>query len=170
MKRMDIFTIQIIKPIIETAKEQANWLQYLTALSTPVLAFFGAWIARAQWKTARMKLKLDLFDKRIVVYEAVRKAFGQLMMYGKPTSELQSDYLTGIAGARWLFDKEMDEYLSVDLWSVISKLHVALTKEDSPHPLASREGLSERMELMGKINSEWQLIDSRFAPFLSLEH
>ncbi len=49
------------------------WTEYVRVLGTPVVALLAAsiagFIANRQWKTARNKLKLDLFDKRIAIYK-----------------------------------------------------------------------------------------------------
>ena len=49
------------------------WVEYVKALGTPVVAIVAASIAGAiayrQLRTARNKLKLDLFDKRMAVYQ-----------------------------------------------------------------------------------------------------
>jgi hypothetical protein len=47
-----------------------NWL---TALATPLLAGFGIYIAYRQWRTAREKVKLDLFDRRLVALQEMRR-------------------------------------------------------------------------------------------------
>lgn len=167
---MDHYTLQIFMPAIEAAKSQPIWLSYLSGFLTPVVAAFGIWIARNQWRTARMKLKLDLFDKRIVVYEAVRHALGQIMVHGKTTAEVESAYLTGIAGAKWLFDKEMGDYLDEELWGLISRLH-AVQSEQIGAPAAERlEAVEKQSKVMDEMSTHWRSIDSKFYPFLSLGH
>lgn len=168
---MDFYTLQIIKPVIETAPQQVGWLTVLTGLSTPILAAFGIWIAANQWRTARNKLKLDLFEKRIVVYDAAREAINQLMNGAEPTLELQFKYLDGIAGARWLFDEDMGKYLNVEILGMVNRMREAFAKQDTPFDLdESRAGLQDRMALMEEFRSHWDKIDSRFASFLKVGH
>lgn len=117
-----------------------------------------------------MKLKLDLFDKRIVVYEAVQNAIGQIMVHGKTSAEVESAYLIGITGAKWLFDKEMEEYLSKELWMLISRLH-AVQSEQIGAPVAERlEAVEKQSKVLDEMGSHWRSIDSKFYPFLSLGH
>ena len=167
---MDHYTLQIFMPAIEAAKSQPIWLPYLSGLLTPVVAALGIWIARSQWRTARMKLKLDLFDKRIVVYEAVRTALGQIMVHGRTSAEIESAYLIGISGATWLFDKEMHEYLSEELWKLISRLHTVQFEQIGAPADERREALVKQGKVMEEMSTHWQNIDSKFYPFLSLGH
>ena len=50
-----------------------HWTAYLSALSVPMIALFGAIIAWRQTRTARERLKLDLFDRRFAQYDAARQ-------------------------------------------------------------------------------------------------
>lgn len=167
---MDLYTLQIFMPAIEAAKSQQTWLPYLSALLTPVVALLGIWIARSQWKTARMKLKLDLFDKRMVVYEAVRHAIGQIMVHGKTSAEVESAYLIGVTGAKWLFDKEMDKYLNEKLWRLISRLHTVQFEQIGAPAEERRQAVEKQCKVMEEMSIHWQSIDSKFYPFLSLGH
>lgn len=55
---------------------EPHWTSYITALTIPVIAIVAAIIAYRQWRTAQSKLKLDLFEKRMVVYQAARDMLG----------------------------------------------------------------------------------------------
>ena len=167
---MDFYTLQIIKPVADTAKEQTDWLQYLSGLSTPTLAAFGIWIAWSQWNTARMKLKFELFDKRMVVYEAVRNIMGNLNNNDLSRTELELSYYEGISATKWLFNREMERFLSGHVFGEILRLRVALRQEDSNHPANSQQGLKERMAVLKDIAILSKNIEERFAPFLSLGH
>jgi hypothetical protein len=68
----------------ETAKSTASpdakdvkvprWVEVLSALLAPAIALLAAVIAWAQWRTARDRVKLDLFDRRMAAYERLRGA------------------------------------------------------------------------------------------------
>ncbi|MGE8453961.1 MAG: hypothetical protein ACN6OP_25800, partial [Pseudomonadales bacterium] len=57
--------------------------------------------------------------KRMHVYQAVRDALGYVGSHGKIGSEQQLAYLSGIQTEEWLFDPEVDIYLSETLWHKI---------------------------------------------------
>lgn len=47
------------------------WIQSLQALATPVIGIGVGVIAFMQWRTAHQKVVLDLFDRRLAVYNEV---------------------------------------------------------------------------------------------------
>ena len=58
---------------------------------TTIVAVAGAAIAYLQFVTARRKLMLDLFDRRLNVVEFVERAVGPFQATGKVTMENFSD-------------------------------------------------------------------------------
>lgn len=61
------------------------------ALLTPVVAVVAAYVAWQQLKTNRRKLKLDLFDRRYVVFEKIGEFIGSILTSGtvQPGKEIQ---------------------------------------------------------------------------------
>jgi len=47
------------------------WIQMLQALLTPAIAVAVGTIAFMQWRTAHQKVNLDLFERRMAIYEGV---------------------------------------------------------------------------------------------------
>jgi len=78
------------------------WLVYVQALGPPFVAFvFGAvaaMIAWRQWKTANDKLRLDLFDRRWKVFDAVKLMVNKSAIHGDFTIEDLRDFSKGIRG------------------------------------------------------------------------
>jgi len=56
---------------------------YVQALGPTIIALaasgIAGYIAFRQWLTARNRLKLDLFDKRFAIYQAMRDFLGGIM-------------------------------------------------------------------------------------------
>ncbi|MCK1424577.1 hypothetical protein IVA96_15585 [Bradyrhizobium sp. 159] len=79
---------------------------------TTIVAIAGAAIAYFQFVTARRKLMLDLFDRRLKVVEMVERAVGAFQSSGKVTGQNFNDLLTAKAGARFLFGSDVQDYLN----------------------------------------------------------
>jgi hypothetical protein len=77
-----------------------------------IVAVAGAIIAYFQFVTARRKLMLDLFDRRLRMVEGIECAVGPFLANGKLTLENFNDLLTARAAARFLFDEDMQEHLN----------------------------------------------------------
>lgn len=81
-------------------KMQPHWTAYVSAFLTPTVAILGAVIAFLQWRIARGKLRLDLFEKRALVHQAARDLLSTILTTGKVTQEDEIKYLSGTLGAK----------------------------------------------------------------------
>lgn len=151
---------------------EVHWTAYVTALTVPVLTLVGATIAYRQWRTAQNKLKLDLFDKRMVVYQAVRDALGYIASHGKIGSEQQIAYLSGIQAAKWLFGPEVYTYLSETLWHKIVdlELHQTIVYDAPPdHPERS-EHIQLKGETLRWLIAQYSVLDEKCAEYMLIGH
>jgi hypothetical protein len=87
----------------------------LSDFLVPIVAILGLLIAYWQWRTAQDKLKFDLFDRRMAVYEAARTFIRKVRSTGRIAPEDEFAYSSAIDGARWLFDADIERYLERDL-------------------------------------------------------
>ena len=90
-----------IEQIIEISK----------GLLTPVIAAVATYIAWQQWRTNRQKLELDLYERRLRIYEEVQKI---LRIIARDTKASLSDLLefrTSVSEADFLFGPEIREYI-----------------------------------------------------------
>ncbi|WP_313220864.1 hypothetical protein [Stutzerimonas nitrititolerans] len=148
-----------------------HWTTYLSPLLVPIIAIFGALIAYRQWRTAQNKLKLDLFDRRLVIYESVQKYLTALMISGKTTSEMEFEFLTGKRGAQWLFNEELTGYLDKELWRKICALGCIQSElEGMPAGQERKNKVQAKAELREWFVAQSKVIDEKFAPFLRLSH
>lgn len=147
-----------------------GWFTVLSSLATPIIAALGIWIAYRQSRTARYKLKLDLYEKRLVIYEAVRNAIGTIVTSGKTNSDIEREFLIGIAGAKWLFDKELEKYLHETLWHEIIHLGTLQGELDGLERGPEKTNLNnKRTVLMNALNKRLSELDNRFDKFMHLE-
>lgn len=59
--------------------DMPSWVQVLQALLTPAIAAAVAVIGFLQWRTAHQKVILDLFERRLKVYEDVNWGVGEVL-------------------------------------------------------------------------------------------
>lgn len=147
-----------------------HWSAYFSALTPLVVAAIAGWIAYRQMQTARDKLKLDLFDRRMAVYEAVRDAIGAAVTNAKLTQQQEFDFLMGTRSARWLFGEDVAEYINKNFWKKLTELnlHVAMSdSDDSSERAAHAKGRSEVLQWM---TSQYKEFDELCAKYLTLKH
>jgi len=148
-----------------------HWTSVLAALLTPVVALFALFIAYRQWKTAQNKLKLDLFERRLQVYEAARDFISSIMTSGRTSGEREFKYLSGTRGAVWLFDQAIVEYLDKEIWSKVCDLG-ALQAELEGEPVGETrtKNVQRQREVKEWLTEQLRVMERKFEPFLKLRH
>src|SRR5215218_777262 len=86
-------------------------VQYLQALATPFLAVLALVVAVGQWRTAHQRAVLDLFDRRMARYEAIRQIVSQVVREGSVRNEDALAFLRVTSDVEFLFRGEVKTYL-----------------------------------------------------------
>ncbi|MBX9403027.1 hypothetical protein K4L06_17095 [Lysobacter sp. BMK333-48F3] len=161
---------QLIAQQISSAASTPHWTVYITAVVVPVVALIAAWIAFRQSQIARNKLKLDLYDKRIAIYDVVRKTLGIATSHGKLTQDDEVEYLSGIRTAQWLFGPEVAEYLTKTLWHKIVdfSLHNAMLSSTDREERSKH--IHARAETIKWLVEQYDELDKLCGPYLRLKH
>lgn len=150
---------------------EPHWTNYVTAMMTPVVACFGAWIAYQQWNTARDKLRLDLSEKRMVIYAAAQEALAAVFARRDLTPAEEAAYLKGVAGARWLYGKDVTQYLQKEFWGKLCDLHrVAAEMEGMPRSEEREALVEQRLALRKWFLEQHDFMDNLFYPYLGFTH
>jgi hypothetical protein len=169
------------------------WVEYAKALGTPAAALIaagtGAFIthkfgtiqasiaqrqantAAEAARTAKSKLKLDLFDKRQRVYQAATDMYGAINTKGKHTLQEQLAYRIGVSGCQWLFDDDIRFLLETTIWTKMIELEAALAHVDgsergTPERIAAAERASKARKAL--LDSQKEL-EEACKPFLQIE-
>lgn len=134
--------------------EDAVW-KMLTAL----IAFGTLVVAVQQWLISQHKLKLDLFEKRMEIVEALRIFLSKASNIRIEESDL-NEYRLSIFEAQFLFDKEMYEYL-LNVWERGLDLKALELK-------SSKEGNAEKWsQQVRDFSNELKSIGNRFEPYMA---
>jgi hypothetical protein len=161
-------TPQLLSVVIQ--QPAYSWLTILSSLATPFIAVLGIWIAYRQSRTARYKLKLDLYETRLSIYEAARHAIGTIVTSGQTNNEIERTFLVGIAGAKWLFDKELERYLRQTLWAEIVHLGTLQGELDGlERGLEKTQLIAKRTAQMTSLNKRLSELDEKFYKFMHLQ-
>jgi hypothetical protein len=87
-------------------------LELSKALLTPLVAIVATYIAWQQWKTNRLKLKLDRYDRRFKVYEEIQKILSIIRRDGKASYDDLLNFRTSVAQADFLFEPEIADLIA----------------------------------------------------------
>jgi uncharacterized ubiquitin-like protein YukD len=81
------------------------------SLLTPLIAIVATYIAWQQWKTNKQKLNLERYDRRLRVYEEVRKILSIIARDAKVSTEDLLKFRTAVSEADFLFGQEITTYI-----------------------------------------------------------
>lgn len=148
-----------------------HWTAYLSALLTPTVAVLGTFVAFQQWRTARNKLKFDLFQRRLAAYESVQSFLVSIMTSGKVSAEALSKYAVGTSEVRWLYGPEISAFLRENVWGKALDLQ-CLDAELEGVPVSEERSANVRKqsEIKKYLHSLSKVVEEKFEPFLCLYH
>jgi len=81
------------------------------ALLTPLIAIVATYIAWQQWRTNQQKLNLERYDRRLRVYEEVRKILSIILRDAKAGTDDLLKFRTSVSEADFLFGPEIPAYI-----------------------------------------------------------
>jgi hypothetical protein len=154
-----------------------HWTEILSALLTPTVAALGIYIAYRQWQTSRdqattdrERLRHDLFDRRLSVYDAARTLIGTIMSSGTVTHEDLMKFLAGTREAKWLFDDDVAKYFDDDMWKNAIDLE-CLQNELEPLPVGEERmtNVKRQREIKDWFRAQYKVLDSKMGQYLRLQ-
>jgi len=134
------------------------WIQVLQALLTPVIGVTVAGIAYMQWTTAHNRLILDLFEKRMAVYQDVDALLRHVMQKGpKVEMKRMSEFHSVRHQAKLLYGPEISDWLKawhetlIDMGSSADDFPGREGEELRRHRAVAREKYIEAIEMANKL-------------------
>ena len=110
------------------------YLELIKGLPSVLVALaiggIGVYIAWRQYKVAQAKLKIDLFDKRLVIFHRTWEIMSETVRSGTRARNygLGNPFSNFMPDARFLFGKEIEDYLQeavkkwTELWAIEGEL------------------------------------------------
>ena len=148
-----------------------HWTAYLTALLTPTVAVLGSYVAYRQWRLARNKLKLDLFDRRLTIYTATQTFLGSVISSGQAKQEAVIKFLIATREAKWLLDASVAQYLEHDIYRRAVELQTLASELEGEGVGDIRtKNVHDQANIKKWLFSQIDSLDERFSTFLQLQH
>jgi hypothetical protein len=144
------------------------WIQILQALLTPAIATMAVLIGVFQWRTAQQKVVLDLFDRRLAKYTALREVIAKVMTSGSATDENSFQFVRALDGVEFLFGDDIEQPLK-EMNKAIGLLTVLRPerKELGPGPELQAIVRKER-EALDMVSSFYSTFHTRLKPYLRM--
>lgn len=149
-------------------------IQILKGLLTPFIAFITVYIAYQQFKTARYKLKLDLYKKRFDVFNSTKCLLGKIIRNGDVTNDELLDFLRSTDEAIFLFKQDISDYLkelyqeSLNLQRYEKRIH---SSDFSKIEVKEQEKiLDKRGEIFSWFTKQFEVCQQKFGEYLNFEN
>lgn len=147
-----------------------DWTTVLSGLLTPVVAAGVGYIAYRQWVTARNRLNFDLFEKRLVIYEAAMSFAASVLNNSKVREGDETKYLEATRSSRWLFDQEFAKFLKEGIFNNAADLHVITAELPSADTVEKRkDAVASQRQKKELLAQRVQDLEERAAKFLQLQ-
>lgn len=140
-----------------------------TALMTALIAVIVTWIAFRQYKTANAKLNLDLFDKRLTVYQKVRDAVSIVNTHGRSNDIAERNLLEAMAGSEFLFGEDIRRYLD-EMWERFLQLRATQEGLKSEDAETRKRSSRAKSDLVMKITQFYYEGADVFAHYMRMDH
>jgi hypothetical protein len=151
------------------------WIEYVKALGAPIVALIAACIAGGiayqQWRTAKNKLKLDLFDRRMKVYEACSELLRLINMPIRSEYAVVMELIYTINGHHWLFGPKVTAYIDALMTrsnEIYRKQKLEAEGLDDDQKLKLALGYYERTK--EEYLRDADALNAVFAPYMKLKH
>jgi hypothetical protein len=136
-----------------------HWTAYAAALLTPVVAALGIYIAWRQAQIARNKLKLDLFVKRLELWESAYELFRRGGDEG--ADEVWVKFHSARYAAAWLTGPEVERAMD----AFLEAIRAARTQQQAP-----KEAGKPRTNEWPRAKEALERLRATLTPYMTLEH
>jgi len=119
-----------------------SWISVLQALLTPTIGVVAAFVAWQQYRLAKQKHDIDIFNRRMQVY----KATVAFLVKSESTHSISEDeyfnWLSDVAEGEFLFGKEI-----IDLLTDIECTSAEIVTQERDNPMIKRNKKGEILSL-----------------------
>jgi hypothetical protein len=133
-----------------------------------LIAAGAAFIAYFQWRTAHQRVVLDLFDRRLRVFEDLESAAKNVFSTTLVTNETWALLINARSRSRFLFGKDVNDYIQKQIEDFAWRMTFTdRTIDESPQ---EREALlKKKYEVLERIIAFAKNAEPLFSPYMKLD-
>ena len=144
------------------------------SMLTPMIAVVTVYIAWQQWRLNERKLNLDLYDRRLKVYEEVKQILSLILRDAKASYDDLLKFYRAVSEADFLFGPEIQQYIDeiyehgvqLEYWNKEYRDYTQQIPEGYDHKKVCDGMHSELMWL----THQFEPAKQKFKKYLSIEH
>jgi hypothetical protein len=147
------------------AASAAAFVAYRLGRSQIAVAEIQADVAKRNWQTANERIVLDLFERRIAIFEGIRGVVAKVLSTGRPDDETYFEFVKAIDKATYFFGPEVADYLEELRLLIIDLQLDANVISDNRNPDRS-EHIKGKTERMKKLSKFYETTKVLFGPYI----
>ena len=147
------------------AATAAAFVAYSLGKSQATAAQMQAIVARKNWQTENERVVLELFERRIAIFECIRKVVAHVQSTGRANGETYFEYIKAVDTAPYFFGPEVNDYLE-ELRKLIIDLQLdtdVISDNLNPERSAHIKGRTKRMAELIKFYDRSKIL---FGPYM----
>jgi hypothetical protein len=134
--------------------------------TTVIIAALALLVASMQWRTSHQRAALDLFEKRLGLYEEWRSIIGEVVRHGTAPHSVSQRFLRAIDRAEFLFGRKVYGYLEETYNDLIGLDH-AITMMGSNIPNQA-DWIQKRHAIFAKVSKFYERIGPLVKPYMRM--
>jgi hypothetical protein len=151
---------------------EKDWVDILQALLTPTVAIFGSYIAYQQWHINKVRLKHELYDRRMAVYTKLMDYIGVILSEAHVNDTAFFDWMKKSYEGYFLFNDEIIKYFELinEKSRALRKVHRTMSTDKAKGDEQLWGNLSmQDEELQQWFEKQFNAAKEKFSPFLRLD-
>jgi hypothetical protein len=113
---------------------------------TAVIGYYAYRISRGQHRVAQHKLRLDLYERRYKIFDAVEDFWWEVVQQSSMYTEANlSDFYKKTAETRFLFGPEVFDYLAAFRDRVVTERQLQLARDETERITLSEKSLQNNL-------------------------
>jgi hypothetical protein len=147
-------------------------LQVSQGLLTPVIAVVATYIAYQQWQTNQQKLILDRYDRRLRIYEEVRRILSIILRDANASTDDLLKFRTSVSEADFLFGPEIPAYIDeiykrgLNLWRWNEEYHDY--RQEKPPGYDHNKVVEEKHKELKWLTEQFEPAKQKFKKYLDV--
>lgn len=150
-----------------TAEE---WVKIITPCGTLAVAVAVGLIGWGQWRLARNKLRLDLFDRRYKVFDATRNFASEILKTATFTNDQLFIFYAGTTDAEFLFGSDVVDYLTETRTRAVKMRQLQKVYENLPLGEERTKAVNAEHNELIWMNDQLTRMTKIYRPYLGFSH
>jgi hypothetical protein len=151
---------------------ETDYVKILSAALTPILGILTAYIAWQQWRTNDLKVRHDLYERRLGIYTALTEFLSTIFREARASDAEAAVFLQKTREGCFLFGPDMEDYLDAvyKRWVELRRQNRLLDSGPSGLPVGDKrtQVAHENAELLKWFNAQFEESRKKFAAYMRL--